>query len=89
MPPSPLNRLATIQRHFTMNAQELQNFLADSPPTTVNLVIKKHFEALDDQQKRYAHFISKYGNLPRIASQTAWSSRTSCYSSWNGQASNC
>jgi hypothetical protein len=60
MPPLPLNRLATIQRHLTMNAQELQNFLADSPPTTVSLVIKKHFEALDDQQKRYAHYISKY-----------------------------
>jgi dipeptidyl-peptidase-3 len=43
-----------------MNAQELQNFLADSPPTAVNLVIKKHFEALDDQHKRYAHYISKY-----------------------------
>lgn len=56
----------TIQRHFTMNAQELQNFLADSPPTTVNLVIKQHFEALDDQQKRYAHYISKYGSPPRL-----------------------
>jgi dipeptidyl-peptidase-3 len=43
-----------------MNAQELKNFLADSPPSAVNLVIKKHFEALDDQQKRYAHYISKY-----------------------------
>lgn len=42
-----------------MNAQELKNFLADSPPSTVNLVIKKHFEALTDQQKRYAHYISK------------------------------
>jgi dipeptidyl-peptidase-3 len=59
MLPSPLNRLTAIHRHFTMNAQELENFLADSPPTTVNLVIKKHFEALDDQQKRYAHYISK------------------------------
>jgi hypothetical protein len=50
-----------------MNAQELQNFLADSPPTTVNLVIRKHFEALDDQQRRYAHYISKYGPLsPRM-----------------------
>jgi dipeptidyl-peptidase-3 len=59
MLPSPLNRLTVIHRHFTMNSQELENFLADSPPTTVNLVIKKHFEALDDQQKRYAHYISK------------------------------
>ncbi|RDW94407.1 putative dipeptidyl peptidase 3 [Coleophoma crateriformis] len=42
-----------------MNAQELKNFLADSPPSTVNLEIKKHFDALTDQEKRYAHFISK------------------------------
>ena len=57
---SPLNRISSIQRHFTMNAQELKNFLADSPPSAVNLEIKKHFEALDDKQKRYAHFISRY-----------------------------
>ncbi|KAE8453795.1 hypothetical protein EG329_009307 [Mollisiaceae sp. DMI_Dod_QoI] len=42
-----------------MNTQELKNFLADSPPSTVNLVIKKHFDALTDQQARYAHFISR------------------------------
>lgn len=42
-----------------MNTQELKNFLTDSPPSTVNLVIKKHFEALTDKQARYAHFISK------------------------------
>jgi len=43
-----------------MNAQELKNFLADSPPSTVNLEIRKHFEALTDQQARYAHYISRY-----------------------------
>jgi dipeptidyl-peptidase-3 len=59
MNPSPLDRLSSIQQHFTMNAQELKNFLADSPPSAVNLVIKKHFEALDEQQKRYAHYISR------------------------------
>jgi dipeptidyl-peptidase-3 len=42
-----------------MNAQELKNFLADSPPSTVNLEIKKHFDALSDQQRRYAHYISR------------------------------
>lgn len=42
-----------------MNAQELANFLADTPPSVVNLEIAKHFEALSDKQKRYAHFISK------------------------------
>jgi hypothetical protein len=43
-----------------MNTLELKNFLADSPPSAVNLVIKKHFEALTDQQARYAHYISRY-----------------------------
>lgn len=43
-----------------MNAQELKHFLADSPPSTVNLEIKKHFDALTDQQARYAHFISRF-----------------------------
>lgn len=43
-----------------MNAQELKNFLADSPPSIVRLEIKKHFEALSDKEKRYAHYISQY-----------------------------
>jgi dipeptidyl-peptidase-3 len=42
-----------------MNAQELTHFLADQPPSVVRLEIEKHFEALNDKQKRYAHFISK------------------------------
>ncbi|KAH8592498.1 putative dipeptidyl peptidase 3 [Bisporella sp. PMI_857] len=54
-----LNRLASIQRHFNMDAEEIKHFLADSPPSTVNLVIKKHFEALSDKEKRYAHYISR------------------------------
>jgi dipeptidyl-peptidase-3 len=56
---SPVTRLSSIQQHLTMNTQELKNFLADSPPSTVNLEIKKHFEALTDQQARYAHYISR------------------------------
>jgi hypothetical protein len=56
---SPVNRLPSVEQHLTMNAQELKNFLADSPPSTVNLEIKKHFEALSDQQRRYAHYISR------------------------------
>ncbi len=69
LPFSSLTRLSSIQRHFTMNAQELKNFLADSPPSTVNLEIKKHFDALTDQQARYAHFISRYGNLLKLDCQ--------------------
>jgi dipeptidyl-peptidase-3 len=40
-------------------AQAEDVYLADSPPTVVQLQIEKHFNALDDKQKRYAHFISK------------------------------
>jgi dipeptidyl-peptidase-3 len=42
-----------------MNAQELSQYLADAPPSVVRLEIEKHFAALSDQQKRYAHFISR------------------------------
>ncbi|OBU01298.2 hypothetical protein VE01_00066 [Pseudogymnoascus verrucosus] len=50
----------TRQNHIdTMDAAELANYLADSPPTVVPLEIKKHFEALTARQKRYAHYISK------------------------------
>jgi hypothetical protein len=43
----------------TMNAQELSQYFADSPPAVVRLEIGKHFEPLTDKQKRYAHFISR------------------------------
>jgi len=38
----------------------LKHYLADSPPTVVPLTIKSHFEALNDQEKLYAHYISVY-----------------------------
>ena len=44
----------------TMDAQELAQYFADSPPAVVRLEIEKHFDALTDKQKRYAHFISRY-----------------------------
>ncbi|KAG9240713.1 putative dipeptidyl peptidase 3 [Calycina marina] len=58
---STVDRLHGIKNHLngTMNATEIKHFLADSPPSTVNLVIKKHFDALSDKEKRYAHYISK------------------------------
>lgn len=43
-----------------MDAQELAQYFADSPPAVVRLEIEKHFDALTDKQKRYAHFISRY-----------------------------
>lgn len=42
-----------------MNSNELVHYLADKPPSVVRLEIEKHFDALNDKQKRYAHFISK------------------------------
>jgi dipeptidyl-peptidase-3 len=57
----PLVRILQQQprRFFNMNAQELSQYLADAPPSVVRLEIEKHFTALSDKQKRYAHFISK------------------------------
>ncbi|KAF2018927.1 dipeptidyl-peptidase III [Aaosphaeria arxii CBS 175.79] len=41
-----------------MDAQIVEQYLADSPPTIVPLAIKPHFEALSDKEKLYAHHIS-------------------------------
>jgi dipeptidyl-peptidase-3 len=42
-----------------MASPDMKHFLADQPPSVVRLEIEKHFDALNDKQKRYAHFISK------------------------------
>lgn len=42
-----------------MNTQELSQYLADAPPSVVRLEIEKHFEALTNKQKAYAHHISR------------------------------
>lgn len=47
------------RRYINMDAKELSSYLADLPPSVVRLEIAKHFEALTDKQKRYAHYISK------------------------------
>ncbi|KAB2576075.1 Dipeptidyl peptidase 3 [Lasiodiplodia theobromae] len=41
-----------------MDPEALKHYLADSPPTVVPLAIKPHFEALNDQQKLYSHYLS-------------------------------
>ncbi|KAK0645332.1 Dipeptidyl peptidase 3 [Lasiodiplodia hormozganensis] len=41
-----------------MDPEVLKHYLADSPPTVVPLAIKPHFEALNDQQKLYSHYLS-------------------------------
>lgn len=38
---------------------DISSYLADHPPTVVTLDIKPHFEALNKQQKQYAHHLSK------------------------------
>ncbi|KAI1082862.1 peptidase family M49 [Whalleya microplaca] len=57
---NPLRRPGVARSLFsTMDAQDLQHYLADAPPSVVRLEIEKHFDALNDKQKRYAHFISR------------------------------
>lgn len=43
----------------TIDAGTLKQYLADDPPTIVPLAIKPHFEALNDKEKKYAHYISR------------------------------
>lgn len=40
-------------------AMDRSHYYADSPPTVVRLEIAPHFEALNSQQKRYAHHLSR------------------------------
>lgn len=42
-----------------IDATTLKQYLADDPPTVVPLAIKPHFEALNEKEKKYAHFISR------------------------------
>jgi dipeptidyl-peptidase-3 len=42
----------------SIDSQTLKQYLADSPPSVVPLIIKPHFEALTDKEKLYAHHIS-------------------------------
>ncbi|KAL9108817.1 MAG: hypothetical protein Q9227_006474 [Pyrenula ochraceoflavens] len=42
-----------------MDASVKKQYLADNPPTVVRLEIRPHFEALTDDQKLYAHYISR------------------------------
>jgi dipeptidyl-peptidase-3 len=42
-----------------MDETTLKQYLADDPPTCAPLAIKPHFDALNQQEKRYAHYISR------------------------------
>lgn len=46
---------------------DVEQYYADAPPTVVNLAIKPHFDALTEQQKLYAHHISRSVTLERYA----------------------
>ncbi|EMD00837.1 hypothetical protein BAUCODRAFT_62079 [Baudoinia panamericana UAMH 10762] len=42
-----------------MDESTRRQYLADDPPTVVKLAIKPHFDALNDQEKKYAHYTSR------------------------------
>jgi dipeptidyl-peptidase-3 len=46
---------------MALDRETLKHYLADDPPSVVPLKIKPHFEALNDEEKLYAHWISVYG----------------------------
>lgn len=56
---SPFALSLSSRRHINMDSKELKAFFADAPPSVVRLEIAKHFDALTDKQKRYAHYIAK------------------------------
>ena len=42
-----------------MEASSLKQYLADAPPTVVQLEIEQHFNDLNEKQKLYAHHLSR------------------------------
>lgn len=51
-------QIATMHEQ-AMDQATLKQYLADDPPTIVPLSIKPHFEALNEREQKYAHFISR------------------------------
>lgn len=45
-------------KYQKMDSTTRQQYLADDPPTVVPLAIKPHFEALSNDEQKYAHYIS-------------------------------
>ena len=78
-----------------MDEATLKQYLADDPPTIVPLTIKKHFDALGDKEKQYAHFISRASlagtriNLRQVSSESEaiYDFILSLHKSCNGESS--
>lgn len=51
--------LDSLSYYICVAIMDETQYYADSPPTTVNLAIEPHFDALTDKQKLYAHHISR------------------------------
>ena len=47
------------EESYGMDVKTRSLYLADDPPTVVRLEIAPHFNALNAQQKRYAHHLSR------------------------------
>ena len=45
---------------MAIDNEVLKHYLADNPPTVVPLAIAPHFEALNEEEKLYAHYLSMY-----------------------------
>lgn len=60
-----LQHLVTSTPEITEESYNMDKslYLADSPPTVVRLDIAPHFSALNAQQKRYAHHLSRYNRV--------------------------
>ena len=48
--PNPIRPAAMI---------DIKRYMADGPPTVLPLTIKPHFQALTEEQKLYAHYLSR------------------------------
>jgi dipeptidyl-peptidase III len=45
---------------MAIDEEILKHYLADNPPSVVPLTIKPYFEALNEEEKLYAHYLSMY-----------------------------
>lgn len=59
-----------------MDTNSLKQYLADAPPTVVQLEIAQHFNDLSEKEKLYAHHLSRLvWGFPRTCLLTEFPSR--------------